>query len=117
MPDPLELPRMLRAIVPLVRAWNTIVNELIALAFGRAIRAFQFLGGATRRVPSFAGIIGALNDLPKPAARLRGIDAIGINRRTFHVINFPPCKMRATDFPSFARTIRCENERPFSCTN
>ena len=30
MPDPLELPRMRRAVVPLVRAGNAVVDELVA---------------------------------------------------------------------------------------
>src|SRR6266513_1461971 len=123
VPDAFELPGMLCSVVPLVRGeWfasfsRSIVHEFVAFAFGRAILAFYFLGGATRRVPSFAAIIGALNDLPKPAARLRGIDAIGINRRTFHVINFPPCKMRAANLPTFARAIGCQDERALPCAD
>src|SRR5258708_29165293 len=34
MPDALEFPRMLRAVVPLVSAHLALINELVALAFG-----------------------------------------------------------------------------------
>ena len=63
MPDALELPRMLRAVVPLMCCeWfasfsRSIVHELVALASGRAIRAFQFLGAAAGRVPGFAAVV------------------------------------------------------------
>ena len=123
MPDAFELPWMLCSVVPLMRRqWFTslgrsVVNELVAFAFGRAIRAFQFLRAAARRVPGFAAVVGALNDLPKPAARLRRVNAIRVNWRTFHVIDFPTRKMRAANFPSFARTIRGQNERAFPCAD
>src|SRR5712692_1500262 len=113
VPDAFELPGMLCSVVPLVRGeWfasfsRSIVHELVAFAFGRAIRAFQLVGAAAGRVPSLTAIIGALNDLTEPAAGLRRVNAIRINWRTFHVINLPTRKMRAADFPTFARAIRC----------
>jgi hypothetical protein len=105
MPDALELPGMLRAVVPLMCARNTVVNELVTLGFWHAIRTFQFLRTAARCAPGFATIVRALNDLPKPVAGLRGVDSLGINGRRFHMINFPPREMRAADFPSFTRTV------------
>src|SRR5262249_31699578 len=111
MPDALKFPRMLSAVVPLVgrerfpRFRRSVVNEFIAFAFRHAIRALQFLRSASRRVPPFATVVGTLNDLPEPSARLRRVDPVGINRRTFHVINFPTREMRAAYFPSFTRTI------------
>src|SRR5438552_6026683 len=95
MPDTLKFPWMLRAIVPLMRRewftcfWRSVVNELVALAFWHAVRAFQFLRTAARRVPAFAAVIGTLDDLPKPTAGLGRVNPIRINRRTFHVINLP----------------------------
>src|SRR6266496_6202513 len=121
MPDAFEFPGMLCSVVPLVRGeWFTslgrsVINEFIAFAFGRAIRAFQFLRAAARRVPGFAAVVGALSDLPKPAARLRPINAIRVNWRTLHVVDFPTRKMRAANLPSFARTIRGQNERALPC--
>src|SRR4030095_701100 len=117
MPNTLELPGMLSAVIPLMRARDTIVNKFVALAFLHAVGTFQFLRAAPGRVPLFSAVIRALNDLAEPPAGLRGINSIRIDRRTFYVINFPARKMRTADFPSFARAIRCQDERAFSCTN
>ena len=117
MPDALELPGMLRAVVPLMCARKTIVNELVTLGFWHAIRILQFLRAAARCTPGFATVVRALNDLPKPVAGLRGVDQIGVNHRTFHVINLPPREMRTADLPSFTRAIRSQNERAFFCAD
>src|SRR5450432_1179215 len=100
MPDALELPRMLRAVVPLVRARDAVVDKLIA-----------------DRLPRLPAVVRALNLLPEPAAGLRRIQPVRVNRRTLHVINFPPRKVRAADFPSFAFSVRGQNERSLSCAN
>src|SRR5580692_1392016 len=106
MPHPLELPRMLRAVVPLMRCERfagfirAVVDELVAGGFRRTGRG-RFSGRRPRLMPGFAAVIRALNDLPKPAARLRGVKSIRVGRRTFHVINLPARKMRAGDFPMF----------------
>src|SRR2546427_11300644 len=82
MPDALELPGVLRAVVPLVRGerftgfWRDIVDELVALAFRH--RPGLCRDSATGRFPRVAAIAGALDHLPEPATRLRRIDAIGI---------------------------------------
>src|SRR6266511_3806601 len=117
MPNALELPRMLRAVIPLMCARDTVVNKLVALTFGHSVRTFQFLRAASGRVPFFSTVIGTLNDLAEPTAGLRCVNAARIDQRTFHVINFPSRKMRTTDFPSFTRAICCQDERSFSCTN
>ena len=65
-------------------------------------------------MPGLAAIIGALNDLSEPATGLRNVDAIGIHRRTFHVIHLPPSKMRAADLPVFALAVGSKNERAFA---
>src|SRR4030095_12734887 len=117
MPNALELPRMLGAVIPLMRPRDSVVNKLVALGFRRAIRAFQFLGAASRRVPSFSTVIGALNDLAEPRTGLRCVNAVRIDRRTLHMINLPTRKMRPANLPSFARTIRCQDERTFPCAD
>src|SRR5438132_11734287 len=117
MPDALELPRMLGAVVPHVRPGNAIVNEFVALAFRRAVRTFQILGTAARSFPGFAAIARSLNDLPEPTARLRRVNPVWINRRPFHVINLPAGKMRPVHFPIFALRIRSQDERAFPCAN
>src|SRR5580704_13102163 len=117
MPNALELPRMLGAVIPLMGARDSVVNKLVALTFRHAIRTFQFLGFASGRVPSFSAVIGALNDLAEPPTGLRCVDAVRIDRRTLHMINLPTRKMRPTHLPSFARTIRCQDERTFPCAD
>ncbi len=49
--------------------------------------------------PGLPAIIRALDDLPKPGARLRSVDPVRIHRRTLEVINFPAGKMRPVDLP------------------
>jgi hypothetical protein len=53
MPDALELPGMRRSVVPLMRPWNAVVDELVANWF-----------------PGFSAVVRALNELPEPSAAL-----------------------------------------------
>ena len=83
MPDALEFPRVLRAVVPLVRRERLaglrrrVVDELVALALGHAVgRGGRLAGRRAGLVPGFAAVVGALDDLPEPAAGLRGVDPI-----------------------------------------
>ena len=113
MPDALEFPRMLRAVIPLVRANLAGIRELVALAFRKTLRAFQFLRAAAGRVPGFAAVIGTLDDLAKPAAGLGGVESVRIRRGAFHVIDLPAREMRAADLPVFAPSIRRDNKGAF----
>src|SRR5437879_3517608 len=97
MPNTLELPRMLRAVVELVSAHLAFINELVALALGHALGAG--CQPAAGRLPGLAAVIGTLNDLSEPAAGLRGVDAVRFNGRAFQVIDLPAGEMRAADFP------------------
>ncbi|MEJ7742261.1 MAG: hypothetical protein WKF73_06760 [Nocardioidaceae bacterium] len=54
MPDAGELPGVRRSVVPLVGAGDAVVVELVA-----------------DRRPRRAAVVGALDQLPEPAARLR----------------------------------------------
>src|SRR4051812_17813489 len=103
MPDTFKFPRMLCAVVPHVRARNTVVNEFVTLAFRHSVGSF--FHSTTRRLPGFAAVIGTLNDLAEPCARLRSEDAVRINRRTLHVINFPTGKVRTVNFPVLALAV------------
>ena len=67
--------------------------------------------------PGLAAVIGPLNDLPEPSAGLRGIDSVGVNRRTLQVIELPPGKVRAAYFPVFALAIRREDESALASAN
>ena len=69
MPHPRELPRVLRAVVPLVRAGDPVVDELM-----------------TDRRPRLAPIVRALNYLPEPAAGLRRIQPMRVKGRTREVV-------------------------------
>src|SRR3990170_7776459 len=96
MPDALELPRVRRAVVPLVRGQGlagfrrSVVNELVALGLEHAFRCGgRFAGGCSRLVPRLAAVIRALNDLAKPAAALRRINTIRIDGGSLKVIHLP----------------------------
>src|SRR5437016_3640599 len=102
MPHALEFPGMLRAVVPLVRAHLALIYEFVALAFGHALGTHQLFGTAPGRLPGFAAVIRTLDDLAKPTARLRGVDAIRVNGRTFEVIHLPAREVRPADFPVLA---------------
>src|SRR5260370_31611382 len=122
VPHPLELPRMLRTVVPLMRCQRLagfggcIVNELVALALWRS-RGDRFTGGRSGLVPGFAAVIGALNQLSEPSAALPGVNPIKIPRPSLDVVKLPARKMRAADIPLFALAIRSQNERALACTH
>jgi hypothetical protein len=121
MPDALELPRVLRAVVPLMGGERLagcvrrVISELVA-GFGRP-GGRVFANGRTRLQPGLAAVVGALDDLPEPSARLRRIDAIGVHGRTFHVVDFPSREKRTADRPVFALGLRAEDERALFCAD
>src|SRR5207302_9586775 len=123
MPHALELPGMLRAVVPLMRGkrlagfGRRIVSELVAVAFGRTGWGGWFPGRRSGLMPGFTAVVRALNYLPEPSARLRGVDAIGINGRAFEVIHLPAREMRAADVPLLAFAVCSKNECAFACAN
>src|SRR6266446_3385779 len=97
MPDPRELPRVRRAVVPQVRARGTVVHELVA-----------------HGLPRLAAVVRALDHLPEPAAGLRRIQPIRVNGRALQMINLPAAKVRATDIPPLALAVRCQDEGAFA---
>src|SRR5260370_36585243 len=121
MPNAFELPRMLRPIVPLMRRerfagfGRRVVNEFVAVAHRHSLGSY--CRPAAWRVPCLATIIGALNDLTEPRARLRRVNPVRLNRRPFHVINLPARKMRSIDFPVFALSVQRKDECAFACSN
>ena len=94
MPDALELPGMRRAVVPLVGARNALVGKVVA-----------------DRLPGLAAVARALDHLAEPAARLGGVDPIGLGGRALEVVDFPAGKMRPADVPRLAFAVRLKNER------
>src|SRR6266567_8251263 len=94
MPDPRELPRVSRPVVPLMGARGPFVAKLVA-----------------HRVPRLAAIVRALDQLPEPARGLRGEQPIGIRWRSLEVVHLPSPEEGAGDVPGFPRSIRCQDER------
>ena len=86
MPDARELPRVRRAVVPLMRA-----------------------GGRRRRrtccppLPGLAAVVRALDHLPEPAARLRGVEPVRIGRRALEVVDLPARRSGGRSRPSRSR--------------
>src|SRR2546422_10765611 len=103
MPDALELPGMLRAVVPLMRGEGLarlrgrVVGELVALAFREAFRGlFQH---TCRRLPRLAAVAGALDDLSEPPARLRRVQPVRIGGGSLPVIDLPAPEMGGAPGP------------------
>src|ERR1044072_2948635 len=112
MPDAFELPWMRSAVIKLMRRERFagfirgVVNKLIALALRHSLgRGRRFTGWRSRLEPRQAAVVGALNDLFEPAARLRRVNAVRIHRRTFEVINLPSGEVWATHIPLFTFSI------------
>src|SRR5262249_25832038 len=84
-PHALELPWMLRAVVPLVRAGHAVVRELVV-----------------HRLPRPAGIVRALDHLAEPAAGLRGVEPVRVRGRTAHVVDLPAGEVWTGDLPLLA---------------
>src|SRR6266699_1006566 len=121
MPDALELPGMLRAVVPLMRGEGLarlrgrVVGELVALAFREAFRGlFQH---TSRRLPRLAAVAGALDDLSEPPARLRRVQPVRVDRRALEVVDLPARAVRATDIPPFPLAVRRQDERALARTD
>src|SRR5215469_10622277 len=118
MPHALELPGMLRTVVPLMRGerrTRRVIDELIALPLRHPARPGGGLAGRrSRLMPCLAAIIRALNNLSEPAAGLRGINAVGIDRRSLQVINLPARKKRPAYTPLLAFAVRCKDECAFA---
>src|SRR5262249_39791071 len=94
VPDALELPGVGRAVVPLVRARDAVVLELVA-----------------DRLPRLAAVIGSLDHLPEPAAGLRRIESVRVDRRTLDVVDLPPREVGAADLPPLPLPVRRQDER------
>ncbi len=97
MPDPLELPGMLSAVVPLMGTWVAVVAKVVADC-----------------LPGVAAVVGPLHRLPEPAARLGGVEAVRIGGRTLQVINLPTREVRAADVPVLAFAVGCQDEGTFT---
>src|ERR1700716_2152177 len=121
MPDPLELPGVLRSVVPLMRGERLarvrghVVDELVALAGRHAVRRLRH--PTPGRLPRFAAVARALDDLSEPPAGLGRVQPVGVGRRALQVINLPAGKVRAAHVPLFALAVRAQDERTLPRTN
>src|ERR1700686_2957407 len=100
MPDSLELPRVLRAIVPLVSAGYAVLDELVV-----------------HGLPRLPSVVGALNHLTVPAGGLGHIQPIRIGGRTLQMVDLPAPKVRTADVPLFALSVGRQDERALTCTH
>src|SRR5216117_817318 len=100
MPDARELTGTRRAVVPQVSAGDAVVDELVP-----------------HRLPRLATVVGALDQLPEPAAGLRRIQPIRVSGRSLQVVDLPAPEVGATDVPPFARCVRRQDERALPCTD
>src|SRR5438132_7698111 len=94
VPDALELPRVRRAVVPGVRPGRAFVQELVAAG-----------------LPCLAAVVGALEHLAEPPARLRRVDPVRVRRRALHVVDLPAGKVRTLDLPALAAGVGGQDER------
>ena len=121
MPDALELPGVLRAVVPLVRGEGfagfrrSVVDEFVALASRHA--AWRGRHSASGRLPRLAAVVRALDDLPEPAAGLRRIQPVRVGGRSLEVVDLPARKVGAADVPPFALAVRRQDERALARAN
>ena len=95
VPDPLELPRPQRAVVPQVRA---------RVAAGVA----EVVPG---RLPGRAPVVGTLDQLAEPPRVLRGVQPVRIGGGALHVVHLPPPEVRPAHRPLVALAVRSEDER------
>ena len=75
VPDPLELPGALCAVIKLVGAGVTFVGELVA-----------------SRRPGFPAVIRALYHLPKPTAGLGGVQPVWVGGGSLQMVHLPTRK-------------------------
>src|SRR5438105_12447325 len=96
MPDTRELPRMLRAVVPLMRTGDAVVGELIA-----------------DRLPGLPAVVRTLHDLAVPAGGLGRVQPVRIGRRGVEMVHLPAREQRALHVPIATRPVRRQDESAF----
>src|SRR5262245_913415 len=74
----------------------------------------RLAGRRARLVPGLAAVVGALNDLPEPAAGLRAIEAVRVGGRALEVVDLPPGEHWTIDLPLIALAVGREDERAFA---
>src|SRR5262245_35253264 len=85
---------MWRPVVPLMRAGDAVVGELVV-----------------DRLPGLAAVVRSLDELTEPAGSLRCVQPVRVGRRSFEVIQLPAAEVRPLDLPVLPFTIRGQDER------
>src|SRR5437588_2804836 len=88
VPNPLELERPRRAVIPLVGARLALVDELVP-----------------NRLPGLAAVVRTLDQLSEPAGRLRCIQPVRVDWRPLDVVHLPAAKVGPVDLPTLALAI------------
>ncbi len=115
VPDALEDPGLLGAVVELVSRERfaglrrVVVDELVAFSGRHAARRDR--GSAARRLPRLPSVVGALDHLSEPAARLRGVNPVGVGGRSLDVVDLPTGEVRTGDLPLPPLPIRRQDKR------
>src|SRR5205809_7663869 len=120
MPDALELPGMLGAVVELVRGERLagirrrVVDEFVALASRHAVR--RLCHPAARRLPRLAAVARALDDLAEPPAGLRRVQAARSGGGSPERADLPACQVRDADIPALRLAVRWPGESTLAGT-
>src|SRR5580704_3405282 len=123
MPDALEFPGMLRAVIPLVRRQRfarlvrRVVDELVAITRWRSTGSGRLAVRRSRLMPRLSAVVRTLDDLAEPSAGLRGVQPVRVRRRPLEMVDLPTGKVRAADIPFFPLAVRRKNKCAFSCAN
>src|SRR5262245_38959033 len=84
---------MRRPVVPLMRPRRAVVLELVP-----------------DRFPACPAVVRPLDDLTEPAARLRRIQPVRVDRRSLHVIDLPAGEVWAADIPLVPLAVSRQDE-------
>src|SRR5205823_13014610 len=62
-------------------------------------------------LPGLAAVVGTLNHLAKPTARLGGVQPVRVGGRTFHMVDFPAAEEGTVHRPLLPLTIGGQDKR------
>src|SRR5579875_1213843 len=100
VPDARERPGPWRPVIPLVGPDRLLVGE-----------------GVADGCPASPAVRRALDDLAEPAARLGGVEAVGVGLGAGEVVDLPPAEQWAVEVPATAPAVGGEDERALARAN
>ena len=113
MPDALELPRMLRAVVHMCEP-TFPRRRTYCFHLWENLPGLSTLRIAAGRIPGFAAVIRALDDLAR-TNRWSAMRKCDSDQRAFEVMNLPTGEMRAADVPILRLASDVRTDAPFVC--